>query len=271
VLRCARLGPIAQHGFTTRQLALRGGPEAHPAAWAALARIVDGSVDRLARVRQVHGRDVRVLRKGQASSDELLRRPDADAIVSNDPGLALVVLVADCAPILMADLQTGTAAAVHAGWRGTCVGIVGAAVAALAREFGATANRLVAAIGPSIGVCCYGVGDELVDRFREAGHRTGDLDRWFSREPRAGAAQKKGGLRLDIACANRDQLIAAGLSPERIFSCGLCTQTHREVFHSYRADGDGAGRMAGIIRVPVDGDVPPAVEIRRRLVDDYAT
>jgi YfiH family protein len=252
VLHCTPLAAIAQHGFTTRQLALRGGPETHPQEWTALARAVDGSIERLARVRQVHGRAVRVLRKGETSGGELLQRPEADAMVSNDPGLALVVVVADCAPIVMTDPRTGAAAAVHAGWRGTCAGVAGAAVAALGREFGTSADDLIAAIGPSIGACCYEVGDDLVGQFQAAGHPGGDLERWFSRVRRAGA-NDGWSLRLDVARANRDQLVAAGLRPQRVHSCGLCTHTHQEIFDSFRADGNRAGRMAGIIRVPAPG------------------
>ncbi len=247
VLRCKPLESIAQHGFTTRQLALRGGPDTRSAEWAA-ARMVGGSSDRIARVRQVHGKAVRVLKRGDASAEALLHHPEADAIVSNEPGLALVVLVADCVPILIADPQTGAAAVVHAGWRGTSAGVASAAIDGLRREFGSAPEVLVAAIGPSIGPCCYEVGEELMDAFSRHGHASADVDKWFSRVARDG----QGGLslRLDVARANRDHLIAAGLRPERIFACGLCTRSHSEIFDSYRADGAGAGRMAGIIRVP---------------------
>ena len=246
-LRSDPLGQVAQHLFTSRQLPLPSVLDrAAHGPWSALASSVGVSLDKVMRVRQVHGCEVRVLRRGAIPDDAASRMPDADAVVSNEPGLALAVMAADCVPILLADRVSGATAAVHAGWRGTAARIVWAAVQAMAREFGTQPGNLTAAIGPSIGPCCYEVGEELIDRFVEAGASPRDIGRWFSRVP-AGARDS---LRLDVAAANRDQLVAAGLGPERISSCGLCTMTHREVFESFRAHGDRAGRMAGVVVVP---------------------
>ncbi|MCA1584573.1 MAG: peptidoglycan editing factor PgeF [Acidobacteria bacterium] len=257
-LRCRPLSAVTQHGFTTRQLALRGGMDVHPAEWASVAALVGVELDQLAGVRQVHGRAVRVLASGKIAAAVLERRPDADAIVSNERGLALVVQVADCVPILLADRFTGVVGAVHAGWRGTAAGIVGEAVTAM-RGLGSKPANLVAALGPSIGPCCYEVGEELVTAFLQAGHARAQVDQWFSRVPRCSivpagrGGEMQGGemsLRLDVAAANHDQLVAAGVSAENVHVAGLCTQTHRDVFDSYRADGQTAGRMAAVIRVP---------------------
>lgn len=246
-LRCGPLSTIAQHGFTTRQLKLRGGPAVRPAEWASAVALSGAPLDRLARVKQVHGRAVRVLERGQVSGADLAHVPEADAIVSNEPGLALAVQVADCVPILLADRRGGIVAAVHAGWRGTAAGIVNEAVSAMVR-LGAEPSTLVAALGPSIGPCCYEVGGELVEAFLAAGHSRRDVDRWFSRVE--GDGQRGGALRLDVAHSNVDQLVEAGLPREQIHVCGLCTQSYRTVFDSYRADGSEAGRMVAVIRVP---------------------
>lgn len=247
-LRCDGLDGVAQHLFTTRQLALRGGMEERPAAWAAAVASVGAGVERLVRVRQVHGRAVRVVRRGSGAA-AWAGRPDGDAIVSDEPGLALAVLVADCVPVLLADRRRGVAAAVHAGWRGTCAGIVTAALDVMRREFGVASGDVVAAIGPSIRPCCYEVGEELVEAFRRDGHSAADLARWFTASP---AADGGVSLRLDVALANRDQLRAAGVTG--IFDCGFCTRTFRETFDSFRADGDRAGRMAAILVVPPAAD-----------------
>ena len=121
--------------------------------------------------------------------------------------------------------------------------IIEATVDVLAREFGSRPEDLVVAIGPSIGPCCYQVGDELLDAFRQASASDAELTRWFSR-----AAD--GGLRLDLWCASRDQLIGAGVPAAQIFAADLCTRTHVSIFDSFRAEGARAGRMAAIIRVP---------------------
>lgn len=245
-LRCAPLGALAAHVFTTRQLELRGGPEVQPREWAAASASVGVPLDRVMRVRQVHGRVVRVIRDGATPVGSYAERPDGDAIVSDVPGLALTVLVADCVPVLLVDPRRGIAAAVHAGWRGTAAGIVGASVDVM-RELGARPEDLVAAIGPSIRPCCYEVGDELVDAFRREGHGAPEIDRWFSR---VAIDDGRMSLRLDVAQANREQLGAAGVAAANIFDCGLCTKTLRETFDSFRADGERAGRMAAMIVVP---------------------
>lgn len=230
--------------FTTRQLRLRGGPGQEPRAWADLAAGVGVPLDSVARVAQVHGRTVRVLARRGPMPLDLADVPEADAVVSDVPGLALAVQVADCVPVLLVDTRTGASGAVHAGWRGTCARIAEAAVQAMVSELGVEPRHLLAAVGPSIGPCCYEVGDDVYAAFREAGHGATDLPRWFSRAPSATGPPS---LRLDVAGANRDQLASAGVPPAAIFSCGLCTMTHSTVFDSFRADGALAGRMAAII------------------------
>jgi YfiH family protein len=204
---------------------------------------VGAGLEQLIRVRQVHGAAVKVLKDGEASAADVAALSDADAIVSNAKGYVLSVQVADCVPILLADAKAGVAAAVHAGWRGTCARVAHAAVDALAREFGVNPADLTVAMGPSIGVCCYEVGASVREAFRAAGADDDDLRRWF-------IAAAGGSLRLDLWAANRDQLLNAGIKEERLFVSGLCTQTHRHVFESYRVDGARAGRMAALIAVP---------------------
>lgn len=237
-LRCAALDPVAPHLFSTRQLELSPGTRA-----ADLTAAVGAS--RLVQVNQVHGRAYVVVRAGDqpASGD----RPEADILVSNAPGAAVAVRAADCVPILIADRVTGAVAAVHAGWRGTCAGAAGAAVSALREEFGARPEELVAAIGPSIGVCCYEVGPELVDAFAAAGHPRHLIDRWFTSTPPPRGSRERNPLRLDVAGANRDQLILAGLPEAQVHVSGLCTAMHLDVLTSYRVEKEKAGRLVGAI------------------------
>ena len=199
---------------------------------------------------QVHGCEVATTRRGspRALSWQDGALQDADVLVSDDPDVAVAVRAADCVPLLVADSRTGAVGAVHAGWRGTAAGAAPAAVRALARGFGTRPEDLVAAIGPSIGACCYEVGTELVDAFAAAGHPRHLIDRWFLAPPPRHGSRERPGLRLDLVAANRDQLILAGLREERVFVAGLCTAMHLDVLTSYRAEKEKAGRLAGIIR-----------------------
>lgn len=234
VLVCQPLAAVAQHFFTDGSLELRDRED----EWAAVAAHAGVPRDRLLLLRQVHGRAI-----VDASADDAgtWDRPEADGAISNDPSSALVIRVADCAPILIGDRRLGVVAAVHAGWRSTMQRIVAAAIESLQTRYGSRPHDLVAAIGPSLGECCGEMGDEVVDAFRAAGHAPLDIERWFVRAPRRKP-------HFDLWQANRDQLIAAGVPDGQIVTAGLCTKTHAGSFHSYRAAGPQTGRMAGVVR-----------------------
>ena len=236
-LGCRALDRAAQHLFTSRQLEL---PDRE--SWRLAIASLGSTPDRLMRVKQVHGSSVRVLKRGEVPEDACHQRPHADAIASNHAGLVLAVMVADCVPILIVDPVRGAAAAVHAGWRGTCAQVALAAIAVMQREFGTNPADALAAIGPSVGPDEYEVGDSLIDAFAKAGHSAHLIERWFVRT--------NAKPHLDLWRANADQLAASGLRHDHIFTCGLSTVAHRSVFESYRVDGDRAGRMAGLIVVP---------------------
>ena len=233
MLRCAPLGRVAPHFFTAATLRL--GDDA--GEWTAVAALAGVAPDALRPLRQVHGRTVIDVRECAGE----WHRPEADAAMTADPAVALVIRVADCAPILLADRRTGAVAAVHAGWRSTMLRLPIAAVEALRTAYGTDPADLVAAVGPSLGACCGEMGEEVVDAFRREGHDAASIDAWFDRQP---------GRRphFDLWRANRDQLVQAGVVPEAIHTSRLCTRCYPELFHSYRAAGQAAGRMAAVIR-----------------------
>jgi len=225
--------------FTTRQLQL---PSTD--AWKALGESLGVEPGRVVSLNQVHGREIVVIRRDSPAARldaQPADRPQADGLVSDAPDLALVVRAADCVPLLMGDQRTGAVGAVHAGWRGTAARAAVAAIEAMTREFATRPADLVVAIGPSIGSCCYEIGPDLVDAFAAAGHQRYLIDRWFM-TPR----DRK--MRLDVAGANRDQLVLAGVPEENIHMSGLCTAEHLDVLTSYRAEKAAAGRIAGAIR-----------------------
>ena len=231
-LRCRALAGVARHCFSTRELPLEGAHDADPSSWSALARALGVELDSLVRMRQVHCADVyAAAATGLPFSDW----PEADIAVADDPAVALSVRAADCVPILLADRRTGAVAAVHAGWKGTAAGAAIVAVESLRSRYRTRAEDLLAAVGPSIGPCCYEVGPEL------AGH--------FSSHPDASAWFTLGSKpHLDLWRATRDQLARAGVPVEQIHVSGLCTFDHPALFHSYRRDGRNAGRLVAAIR-----------------------
>jgi YfiH family protein len=241
-LRSRPLAEAADHFFTSLPLRLRGEAAEEERDWARVAATAGVSPDRLFRLHQVHGNEVVVVRRasGERGDPSGRRRPAADIIASDDPDAAVAVQVADCVPLLFADRARGVVAAAHAGWRGTVADVAGTTVAALASQFGSRPSDLVVAHGPSIGACCYVVGEELVEAFARAGHPSA-RERWFSLD--AG-----GQLRLDLWAANRDMLLGAGVPAGQIHQSGLCTASHPELFASYRRDGQGTGRVAAVIR-----------------------
>lgn len=274
-LVCRGLEAFAHHVMTTRTWALaavrnvRNSEERR--AWAEVAAAMSVSAGRLVRAHQVHGADVLTRRAGDAPVTTLSY---ADIIVSNDPAVAIAIQTADCAPILIADRRTGVVAAAHAGWRGLAAGAPRVAVDALAREFGSRPEDLLAAVGPSIGACCYEVGPDVRQRFEEAGWPESTTSGWFFTRPQPTKRNPSmAGLRVeprpghwyfDSGRVASDQLKSAGVPRDQILVAELCTASHPGVLCSYRRDGGDAGRIAGAIRaVAVDvSAVAPIITIR---------
>jgi polyphenol oxidase len=158
---------------------------------------------------------------------------EGDALLSAQPGQLIGVKTADCTPILLADERHKAVAAVHAGWRGTVAEIAQSAIDAMAARWNTRGADLHVAIGPAIGPCCYEVGPEVAMQFGTLFPEL-DLDR------RA---------KIDLAEANKRQLVKAGLKPDRIYMAGLCTLCTGGQFESFRRDGQKAGRMISFIGV----------------------
>ena len=213
----------------------------HPDEWAAVAAAMGVANEDLLLIRQVHEASVAV---ASVSRSRPWPRPDADAIVSNDPEAAIAVRVADCVPIVMGEESGRVVAAVHAGWRGTAKRVAIAAVESMQSRYGVRPERLIAAVGPCIGPCCYEVGEDTHQAFRAAGHHPDLVARWFARQP-------SGRFHLDLWRATRDQLEGAGVHSSNIHIAELCTRTHPDILHSFRAAGERAGRMIGVIRARV--------------------
>ena len=183
-----------------------------------------------------------------------------DASATTRLGLLLAVQTADCVPILLADLKKRAVAAVHAGWRGTLQRIVAKAIGKMQMQFRTKPADLIAAIGPSIGGCCYEVGTEVASEFRSQFPnasdwfdelRTGDEPnplQWLNMAPPGHQPPPKNVL-LDLRKANRAQLLDAGLPAQNIAVSDLCTACRRDLFFSYRKEASTTGRLLSVIGI----------------------
>jgi YfiH family protein len=183
-----------------------------------------------------------------------------DASATNRAGLLLGVRTADCAPVLVVDPKQRVVAAIHAGWRGTLQRIVTKTIGQMQMEFGCRAQDLLAAIGPTIGGCCYEVGTEVASafaaKFANASEffdelRTGDEPnplQWLNMMP-PGHQPPPNKVLLDLKKANRLQLLEAGLRGENIFVTDLCTSCNVDRLFSYRKEGLASGRLMGVVGI----------------------
>lgn len=171
---------------------------------------------------------------------------EADGLMTNFPGNLLGIQTADCVPVLVVDAGRRVVAAFHAGWRGTVAGIVEQGVAQMTAEYGSLPEEMLAAVGPSIGACCYSVGDEVREAF---GRRFAYADSLFESR-RTGAEEE---MFLDLWEANRRQLLSAGVSANRITVLGECTGCSglpgRRRYFSHRCENGFTGRMMSVIGI----------------------
>ena len=181
---------------------------------------------------QVHGNHVQVITedligRGAFSFEDAV--PETDALITNLTDVPLLLFYADCVPVLLADPVTGAIGLAHAGWRGTAAQIVKKTVQAMTEAFGVRPADLLAAIGPSIGSCCYEVDDVVRNRMP-------DYETCFT-------ANCDGKYLLDLWQVNRQQLLEAGIVPSNISMAGVCTNHNPELFFSYRYENGKTGRM----------------------------
>ena len=197
--------------------------------------------DRLVLSKQVHQDTVRQVTAADAGKG-LLRPADytADALVTNVPGMSLMVFSADCIILLLHDPVTGSIGAVHAGWRGTALDLPAKAVAEMGRLYGARPRDIHVAIGPGIGSCCFETHDDVPDALRAA-FGPGLNFAMFPQPDRPGK------WAVDLKAGNAWRLTEAGVPREQIDLCPICTACNTDLFWSHRRTGDRRGVQGGLI------------------------
>ena len=240
------------HGFSTRlggvslppwdSLNLRTGcgdtPEALRENYRRFCAVIGADAERVVLAKQVHETTVRIVTAADAGKG-LWRERDytADALITHEPDLPLFVFSADCGILLLHDPVTGAAGAVHAGWRGCAGGIVEKTVAAMAAEYGAKPENILAAIGPCIGPCCFETDGDVPAAMRNA--------LGVDAEPYLELRGAK--WHVDLAGLNRQWLLRARLTPGHIDTCGRCTACRPGLFWSHRKMGEARGVQGAVI------------------------
>ena len=196
-------------------------------------------IDKLVFSRQVHKTDVRRVTGADAREPFDPLPYEADGLVTDEPGLSLIIFVADCIPILFHDPVRGTVGAAHAGWRGTVADIAGITVRRMAAEFGSDPKNIRAAIGPGISACCFETGPEVPEAVRAC---LGDEGAAF-----IAPSVNPGKSMVDLKGVNRALLLRAGVLPEHIATSPDCTMCQHDKYWSHRHTHGERGVQAAII------------------------
>ena len=230
-----RLGGVSREPFATLNVGRHAttGDRAHDDGAAVSenhARIyahLGLTAERVVSPHQVHSN--RVTRAGVQDSGRVV--PSTDGLVTDTPGLALLLRFADCQPIILYDPVNHALGIIHAGWRGVAQAIARRAVETMQETFGTRPQDLIAGLGPAIGPCCYTVGHNVASAM---GYALPDWSQVMSIE--------ENGWRFDLPVANAQQLFAAGV--RKIEQAHLCTACRNDEFFSHRADMGRTGRFA---------------------------
>jgi YfiH family protein len=190
-------------------------------------------------MKQIHGNRVHVIDKKPGDAENI---PECDGLITDRPGLALGIRTADCVPLFFVDTSRKVIGVAHAGWRGTALAIASRMVEALQEGYASRVENILIAIGPAIGACCYQVDGTVYAAFAS---RKG-ADHFFQ------GCQKDDRWMLDLASANRFELLEKGIPEKNIFSAGECTACRQDLFFSHRASLGCTGRHINMMMLRED-------------------
>lgn len=230
-----RLGGVSKAPWRSLNLGYHVGdcPEDVTANRKIFCEAVGAEAAQVIALQQIHGDVVAVVDEGQCGQGAFAWEgalTGTDAVVTAANGVPLLLLVADCVPVLLFDPVRRVLALAHAGWKGTVAGIAAASLQVMRERFGTKAEDCLAALGPSIGQCCYPVGENVLKKL-PANLPVGLL------------RSEKGEQRLDLRGLNAWLLSEAGIPQQQISDSGVCTCCQKELFFSHRGDKGQSGRL----------------------------
>lgn len=196
---------------------------------------------------QVHGNKIALVTAAERGAGRTSREyaiAATDGLITNSPELLLTAFFADCVPLFFYDPIYHAVGIGHAGWKGTVLNVAEQVVDAMHKAFGSNAGRLLAAVGPSIGICCYEVDDQVMERVFHAlpdhEHRLEEGQILYKKLP-------SGKYRLNLKEINRQFMLKAGILPSHIEITELCTSCNTDLLYSHRKECGKTGRMAAWI------------------------
>ena len=195
--------------------------------------------DRIFCAEQVHGDQILEVTGCRQSIFRAAEPLQGDGFLTAKTNLYLGILTADCVPLLLHDPRRCVVGAVHAGWRGTAKRIASKAVRQMHHAFGCESTDLLVAFGPSVGPCCYVVGEEVARAFLEEDRETA---RFLHPEG-------SGRWTMNLAGINRHQLVKSGIQARNISVFPLCTSCRKDLFFSVRGEGEPTGRQIAVIGI----------------------
>lgn len=198
-----------------------------------LSQVISVPKEKIYSTRQVHGTDVIII-KEQCNSD--VKKVEVDGLITNIKGIALSTYHADCVPIYFYDKVNKVIGMAHAGWKGTLNNIAQVMVNNMVKDFSSRLKDIHVALGPSIGVCCYEIGEEVAILFKERYPYNSHI-----------LVEKDNKIYLDLWNVNMVNLLNAGIRKENIYLSDYCTSCNTDTVFSYRKEKGTTNRMLAVI------------------------
>ena len=242
---CTRLGGVSEDDYASLNISFKEGDEGSMVLqnWGRLAMAFAIPLEHFLTLNQVHGDNIFVIKPfgDYYSSSETL---NYDAIITSRTNLAICIKTADCVPVFIVDKAKKIIAVVHAGWKSTALEITAKVIRLLHEKYGSSPRELLAAVGPSIDKCCFEVDSTAANYFFE--HKNNEAFLF------PGARPNK--WMLDLAEANRQQILNCDIPETNIDISDLCTSCRQDLFFSHRGSGGITGRQVNFMMIK--GDSP---------------
>lgn len=237
---CTRQGGASRDDYSSLNMSFREGDDEYTvlANWSKLAKAFSIPVEQFLVPNQVHGDGILVI-QSQGRYFSSREKLDYDAIVTCRPGLAICIKTADCVPVFIVDKMRKVIAVVHAGWKGSALNICAKVIRLMESQYGSQPHDILAAIGPSIGPCCYEVDSVVAESFKTQK----DHESFLSPQ------KEKNKWLLNLPEANRRQILACGVPDKNIETSGFCTSCRQDLFFSHRASGGVTGRQINFMMI----------------------